>query len=117
MKSGIEQITAERKRQIESEGHSIQADCGYKKGTLAMAGITYASVATSGPTTREAFRQRANNGDPVLYYQWDISTLKMGKDDRTNSRVRELVKAGALIAAEIDALQQLEAEASQSEAA
>lgn len=106
--TGIELIAAERKRQINEEGWTPTHDEMYMAGELALAVACYAS--------------------PVPLYQWLIDVDKItfvdpwpGWDKRkriplTNElirneelpvaeRIRNLEKAGALIAAEIDRLQ------------
>lgn len=91
MKSGIELITEERKRQIEVEGWTLEHDSiGNNNEELAQAAALYALP--------EVFR----------YYEYDVRNIwpwdfKWWKPT-PNDRVRELVKAGALIAAEIDRL-------------
>lgn len=104
MKTGAELIAEERKRQIEKIGYSSERDDKYKKGTLAMAAVTYATVATTSPEFREQFREKVLNNAPINYWPWKPQFLKVSIDDCHSSRVRELTKAGALIAAEIDKL-------------
>jgi hypothetical protein len=105
MKTGAELILDERQRQITDKGYSLKQDDTYKKGALTMAGITYATVATSSPSLREAFRERAIQNESINHWPWEPQFLKVGIDDCHSSRIRELTKAGALIAAEIDKLQ------------
>lgn len=105
IKSGAQLIADERQRQLTEEGYTAQRDDAYKPGTLTMAGITYATCAASSPVIRSEFRKRVDNGAPVLHWPWDIEHLKLNKDDCYSSRIQELAKAGALIAAEIDYLQ------------
>ncbi|MFT6789675.1 MAG: hypothetical protein ACJAVX_003057 [Pseudoalteromonas rhizosphaerae] len=105
MKSGAELILEERKRQVDHEGYTSISDDKYNKGVLTMAAITYATAATSSPQLRAEFRDRAEVNKPLRHWPWEMSYLKLGSDDDHNSRIRELTKAGALIAAEIDKLQ------------
>ena len=94
MKTGIEIIAEERKRQIEIEGwDSEHDDTGNNDEQLVMAAITYAMP----PDYRE-FSFDVRNTWP-----WDMKWWKPTPEDR----VRELAKAGALIAAEIDRLKRI----------
>jgi hypothetical protein len=81
--NGIERIAAERKRQIEVEGWTVGHDAEHRHGELAQAGAVYALG---------HFSER--------YWPWDLQWWKPTPDNR----IRELEKAGALIAAEIDRL-------------
>ena len=105
MKAGSQLILEERNRQISQEDYSAVRDDDYKKGTLAMAAITYATVATSSPNLRELFRERSIQNEPINHWPWESQYLRVSVDDCHSSRIRELTKAGALIAAEIDKLQ------------
>ncbi len=88
--TGIELIAKERKRQIEKEGWTAQHDARHIRGELALAAIAY-------------IWHRWSNDKLILhmYWPWDETWWKP-KDTISN-----LVKAGALIAAEIDRLQAL----------
>lgn len=87
--SGIELIAAERQRQVQQEGWSIEHDAMHVEGELRDAAICYAMVCDP----------RA--GENVLgIWPWETIWWKPSED-----QVRNLVKAGALIAAEIDRLQ------------
>jgi hypothetical protein len=91
--NGAELIAAERKRQIAEEGYDAEHDRGGAT-FLALAGAAYAIpdqvsapfVAIAAPRER--------------FWPWHKSFWKPTPDDR----VRELTKAGALIAAAIDSL-------------
>jgi hypothetical protein len=92
--NGIELIAAERKRQIEVEGFRSASDDHYKNGELAIAASRYAMP----------YQQRHEPKLMVLLmrmWPWSESWWK----PTPNDRIRELAKAGALIAAEIDRLQ------------
>lgn len=95
-KTGVGLIRAERQRQIEKEGWSSDHDDGpgHGKNQLAKAAISYIGV-VSEPDRAPV------NGVPRPHYDWPWSKRwwKPSKDP-----VRNLVKAGALIAAEIDRL-------------
>ena len=98
-KSGIELIAEERKRQIEVEGWTSKHDAKHKNGELANAAATYAM-------TKEALE--VINLDVPEQLQpavWPFE--KAWYKPTPEDRVRELQKAGALIAAEIDRLQRL----------
>ena len=88
-------IAAERRRQIEEEGWTAEHDDQHDTGQLIAAAICYALNARGWRTT----------ADMVRLWPWDDRWFKPG-DYR-----RDLVKAGALIAAEIDRLDRLRARA------
>lgn len=90
--NGVALIAAERQRQIESEGWTPEHDDEHGDGEIAAAAACYASPAWS----------RMRSHQPPLLWPWDEQWWKPG------DRIRELVKAGALIAAEIDRLQRQE---------
>lgn len=99
MKCGIDIIAEERKRQIEVEGWTSENDDLYTEGQLAIAGATYALPASD---RNRLSRRVYSTGTPIMFpffYKW----WKPTPDDR----IRELAKAGALIAAEIDRLQRI----------
>ena len=88
--NGIERITAERQRQIDVEGWTPEHDEQHELGELATAAACYAL-----PDIRPE------------WWPWDAKFWK--PTDPTHAqpgepRIRELEKAGALIAAEIDRL-------------
>jgi len=92
MKTGAEQISAERARQVEVEGHDDGHDSNHRDGELAYAAMCYAAPCHAFP----------NQDFPALW-PWDYMWWKPSRDP-----VRNLVKAGALIAAEIDRLQRMQ---------
>jgi hypothetical protein len=83
--SGVELIAAERQRQVEAEGWTPEHDDEHD-GQMADAAACY--LLSDVPEFRDD------------YWPWDAKWWKPTPKDR----VRELVKAGALIAAEIDRL-------------
>jgi hypothetical protein len=95
---GAELIAAERERQIRSEGFTAPHDDKYICGELANAAAVYAM--------NPGFRDRRVTGgcgtETVAseLWSWDGEWWKP-----KGGRIRQLVKAGALIAAEIDRLQ------------
>lgn len=96
VKTGIEIIAEERKRQIEKEGFTPERDAKlYQCGELSDAAACYA--------TRGYWRNLLRNPGYGLMWPWNPEWWKPTPDDRIN----ELAKAGALIAAEIDRLQRI----------
>lgn len=96
--SGIDDIAAERKRQIEQEGWTPDHDDEYVKAEMAIAAISYAVIACSGIRIIEHTPDAYKACRPPTYWPWSRSRWKP-----TDPR-RDLVKSGALIAAEIDRL-------------
>lgn len=101
MKTGVELIAEERQRQIEVEGWTLEHDSQHTGGELAAVAAAYAFVPFMNANIR--------NGDktppyPLWPEDWLAKWWKPSPDDR----IRELQKAGALIAAEIDRLQNLQ---------
>ena len=99
--TGIKLIARERKRQIEKEGWTAEHDDEHKQGQLVDAAVCYALpekyrdidiiVKYTRNYTREFFD---------AFWPWEDKDWKPTPDNR----IRELEKAGALIAAEIDRL-------------
>ena len=92
--NGIELISAERARQVEKEGWTSEHDDEHTDSELGFAACYYAMpclIRVDGVTVT-----------PLDLYPdtWSADGAKRGSD-----RVRNLVKAGALIAAGIDRLQ------------
>lgn len=96
-KTGIELIAEERQRQIEKEGWTHEHDDQHNTGDLAHAAAAYASA--------ELYRRTTSEGYDNTPHIWPFER-KWWKPTPEN-RIRELQKAGALIAAEIDRLQRL----------
>jgi hypothetical protein len=95
--SALEDIAAERARQISVEGWTPDHDDAHNRGELARAAACYALSAS----LRDA--ARASKWWPSLW-PWSQSWWKP-----TNRR-RDLVKAGALLLAEIERLDRLAAQ-------
>lgn len=96
---GVELIAEERQRQIEEEGWSPGHDDTHSDGSMALAAACYCV----GPEN-----VAPNHGSDFSKKRY---RLKWPWDDRWHKpkdRVRDLVRAGALIAAEIDRIQRLE---------
>lgn len=93
MNDAIQLIAGERSRQIHQEGWTYEHDDEYKKDELSRASAFYALPAWA-------------RGFSVIrgMWPWNWECFKPTSHDR----IRELVKAGALICAEIDRLQRLQ---------
>ncbi len=115
--TGAEQIATERQRQIDDEGYTPEHDDEHEDGSLAMAAICYAAP-TKVYRFSDDFAQLLQFRDP---WPWTIPhdrRYRMGErrenpgnvlpdpDTYTDAeRMELLVKAGALIAAEIDRIE------------
>lgn len=101
MTTGIELIKKERERQIEKEGWTQEHDAEHCFGELANAAACYAM--TDFYKNRDMMSVECEDGTtrhvPVMW-PWDGKWWK----PTPNDRIKELTKAGALIAAEIDRL-------------
>lgn len=102
MKTGIEIIAEERQRQIEVEGWTPEHDDAHFNNDLANAAATYAMDANCRTAVTNLVPECELAGVPPTW-PWDKVWYKPTPDDR----VRELAKAGALIAAEIDRLNRI----------
>lgn len=99
MSRGAAMIFAERHRQIEREGWTRAHDDEHDAGELALAAICYALSPYSDERRAGDYRISAGMAVPPGW-PWDAEWWKPTPKDR----IRELTKAGALIAAEIDRL-------------
>ncbi len=88
--NGAQLIATERRRQIKVEGWTARHDDGHAYGELALAAQCYAES------------ELRKGGDPERAWPWNLEWWKPSNDP-----IRNLVKAGALIAAEIDRLQRM----------
>jgi hypothetical protein len=86
--NGAERIVAERQRQVSEEGWTPEHDDQHDLGELARAAACYATPRLLGGSL------------PPQDWPWAVKWWK----PTPNDRIRELEKAGALIAAEIDRL-------------
>lgn len=93
--NGIELIAAERQRQIEVEGWTPEHDDGHVHGELAWAAASYALA-----SSLNGFNDWVRHLIHDRLWPFSRAWWKPSED-----RIRNLVKAGALIAAEIDRLQ------------
>lgn len=91
-RTGAEMIAAERQRQIEREGWTAEHDDEHEWGELARAGACYADHTA-------AMLEGQETDDPHPFWPWRTEDWKP-----TSDPIRDLVKAGALLAAEIDRL-------------
>lgn len=89
--TGMSLIAAERRRQVEVEGYGADHDRDEVSESLVRAAVCYATP---------AYRRVMLGRRAPIDWPWEADYWKPTPDDR----VRELVKAGALIAAEIDRL-------------
>ncbi len=89
-------IFAERMRQIHEENWTLDHDDGHKAGELSRAAASYAAAGSS------AVRGHETGAIPPVSWPWH----KMAWHP-SNDPIKNLVKAGALIAAEIDRLERL----------
>jgi hypothetical protein len=95
--SGAELIAAERQRQIDAEGWTPEHDAEHHDFALAWAARGYIDAAT----IDDELWVEYPDFHP-LNWPWEREAYK---PSRGADRVRDLVKAGALIAAEIDRLE------------
>lgn len=95
--SGIELIAAERKRQIDKEGWTAEHDDDHTCEELATAAACYALP------VRRRNDWIINRRLITILWPWSDEWYKPAKNSR--GRIKELAKAGALIAAEIDRLE------------
>jgi hypothetical protein len=93
--AALEEIATERKRQIKTEGWTRDHDDAHSDGQLAHAAACYADFSALNKYLRI-------QPLPRLIWPWDISWWK------PTDRRRDLVKAGALIVAEIERLDRAE---------
>lgn len=96
--SGAELIGAERQRQIEKEGWTPEHDATHRNGELSIAAVGYAELASC--QFSKVITCKPSEMEPHPKWPWASRWWKPSDDP-----VRNLVKAGALIAAEIDRLQ------------
>lgn len=104
MKTGIELIAEERQRQISVEGWTPEHDAAHTDNSIAKAAACYAM-----PEDERRKYELYTFSESKRWYprwwpkSWSVDWWKPTPDNR----IKELAKAGALIAAEIDRLQAL----------
>ena len=99
-KSGVDLIAEERQRQIEKEGFTKEHDKQHCDDELAIAAACYAIPENI--RINELKNPQSIYAIPRLF-PWGKEWWKPSPDER----ITELVKAGALIAAQIDQIQEL----------
>lgn len=98
---GVSLIAAERQRQIEVEGWTPEHDDEHTASELSRAASSYTRVAAAQANLGLHCAPRSGSEkDWDFPSEWDAEWWKPSPDP-----IRNLVKAGALIAAEIDRLQ------------
>jgi hypothetical protein len=97
--SGLGMIAAERQRQMEVEGWSAEHDATHTDDSLAKAAACYAM-----PSDEREKYQSFTFSEPKRFFPrwWPKSWHVQWWKPTPQNRIRELQKAGALIAAEID---------------
>lgn len=94
--TGAERIAAERQRQVDEEGHTAGQDAHHAEGELGWAGAVYALMAYSEDHQSQWWDEQ--DGCPEAW-PWHPEAWNWSGDP-----IRNLERAGALIAAEIDRL-------------
>lgn len=102
--NAIELIAAERKRQIEVEGWTLDHDDRHDEGQLADAAATYAIS----DNQVEFLDEHWGDDQYLLLWPFDLKWLKKKRNAAIDQRIRDLVKAGALIVAEIERLNRIQ---------
>lgn len=107
--TGADLIAEERVRQIKEEGFDNSHDNDWTDAEMVRAAVLYAL-----PENYIDFELRTHKGvvnvnlvDVFWPSHWDQSWWKPSDGDGPDDRIRDLVKAGALIAAEIDRIQRM----------
>lgn len=102
----IKDVIAERRRQIEKEGWTLEHDDGHDDGSLAKAGACYALNAAGVCDNHAVMEDHGTGirGRSIVrvprHWPWASSWWKPKKKDPR----KDLVRAGALIIAEIERL-------------
>lgn len=94
---GADLIKAERLRQIREEGWSAGHDDEHTQGEMRLAAVAYAYFINPWIHDLASGDLVLSEGVPPSMWPWEKEWYKPSKDP-----IRQLVKAGALIAAEID---------------
>jgi hypothetical protein len=97
MKTGVELVKEERERQINVELWSAENDFKHERSELALAAVAYAL-----PDNLNYENVCGEDFERSHFFPFHHSWFKEGEG--LEGRIRELVKAGALICAEIDRL-------------
>lgn len=98
LKTGIERIAAERQRQISAEGWSAAHDDAHDSGEMAVAALCYLANVVDDiyPDLLASSAPLHGPGSMPDVWPWSSGWWK------PKTPVQDLVRAGALIAAEID---------------
>ncbi|MEL6227757.1 MAG: hypothetical protein AAFR01_12180 [Pseudomonadota bacterium] len=108
--SPIAEIAAERRRQMEIEGWTVEHDDAHAQGQLAKAAACYAYHGGSGEFWRKTEVQRdgtETRHTTVIDQMWPLTWA--WKWWKPKDRRRDLIRAGALIVAEIERLDRVAA--------
>ncbi|HGM5924667.1 TPA: hypothetical protein ACKP5H_002658 [Stenotrophomonas maltophilia] len=92
--TGVKAIASERERQLRAEGFSRDCDQQYREGELARAATAYVQLAAM--DLQVGSRKHIASQEPPFFWPWALEWWKP-----VDAR-RDLVRAGALIAAQID---------------
>ena len=93
--NGVELISIERQRQVSVEGHTPEQDDQHTNSEIPLAAACYIL-----DVVEKAIPDGSGYYSHALTWPWNIKWWKPTPDDP----IRQLTKAGALIAAEIDRL-------------
>lgn len=85
---GVKEIAEERRRQIEDLGYTREHDRNHQGAELIRAALSYLAAADFGD-------------NPPLPFDWPFDPKSWRPEDRRNN----LIRAGALIAAELDRME------------
>ena len=100
-KTGCQLIIAERFKQVAQKKHTVKKDKDLEEGALAGVAQAYAGFAVASMAIRDLLRKE---GTTPPFWPWKELAWKPEKGDTPRDQIRDLAKAGALIAAEIDRL-------------
>lgn len=94
-------VILERRRQVSAEGYTSEHDDAHAGGELARAAAAYAWAASDSSGYAVQLRHDAGTLTPMvdLLWPWEVERVWKPKDKR-----RDLIRAGALILAEIERL-------------
>lgn len=99
MPIGVRRIAAERQEQIDLHGYKPADDQAYVNGELLRGACAYLLLASEHAVKEAGVSQEDMVREATALWPWAAEAFKPSEDPRKN-----LAKAGALIAAEIDRL-------------
>lgn len=105
--NGTDLIADERDRQIEELGYTPEHDAEHEDGDLAYAAAVLASpspIFLIRQQERPVHEAHGQGGSIAWVEPWPPNWVRTPRTGDLEDRIRELTKAGALIAAEIDRL-------------